>query len=84
MPENALSENIELKLKSLPAESKLGRPVWSRNGVFTYSRRGSSVCRSVLPNRRVSRSNSSPASTLKLGITREAFVRPSAMAWSSA
>jgi hypothetical protein len=71
-PEKALSEKIELKLKSLPAESKFGSPVWSRNGVFTYSARGSSVWRSARPNSVVSRSNSSPASTLKLGITREA------------
>jgi hypothetical protein len=36
-PEKALSEKIELKLKSLAAESKFGSPVWSRNGVLTYS-----------------------------------------------
>ena len=70
-PLKALSVNIDSKLKSFAAASKFGSPAWSRNGVFTYSTRGSSVCRTLWPNQRVSRSKTQALSMLKLGIRRD-------------
>ena len=82
-PEKTFSVKIDSKLKSFAAESKFGRSLWRRNGVFTYSSRGSSVCRTARPNQLASRSNAQVLSMLKVGTTREAVRRPSASGRSS-